>query len=264
MLAQLRWSVIALQQALRFLQHGERSLELALTGRLVPALEWQALQLTGDTLAERPDAGELLDVARETLVALIGETDARHHYALRMVANAMAIARRESAVAGRRRLSATWRSVSRTAMSATCRHNVRSTRRWSRQRARASQSAIRRCSSDGERHAMENAMFVTDLLQGRVAMVTGASRGLGLHFAQVLAQHGAHVVALARDEAALAALAMQMRAAKHPITTIGADVRDATSVNDAVRRAVDAAGRVDILVNNAGIALTRARERHDR
>ncbi len=46
-------------------------------------------------MAERPDAGELLDVARETLVALIGETDARHHYALRMVANAMAIARRE-------------------------------------------------------------------------------------------------------------------------------------------------------------------------
>ncbi len=49
-LAQLRWSVIALQQALRFLRHGERSLELALTGRLLPALEWQTLQLTGDTL----------------------------------------------------------------------------------------------------------------------------------------------------------------------------------------------------------------------
>jgi aminoglycoside phosphotransferase (APT) family kinase protein len=48
-LAQLRWAVIALQQALRFLDAGERSLELALTGRMLPELEWQMLALTGDT-----------------------------------------------------------------------------------------------------------------------------------------------------------------------------------------------------------------------
>ncbi|MEO8847064.1 MAG: hypothetical protein ABI440_00310 [Casimicrobiaceae bacterium] len=48
-------------------------------------------------MAERPDAIELLDIARETLVALMAETDARHHYALRMVASAMAIAQREFA-----------------------------------------------------------------------------------------------------------------------------------------------------------------------
>ncbi len=99
-------------------------------------------------------------------------------------------------------------------------------------------------------------MFVPDLLEGRVAMVTGASRGLGLHFTHLLAKHGAHVVAVARDEAALGALAAQMREEARPITTIGADVRDAASVNDAVRRAVDAAGCIDILVNNAGVALT--------
>ncbi|MEO6928224.1 MAG: hypothetical protein ABI190_03585 [Casimicrobiaceae bacterium] len=46
-------------------------------------------------MAERPDAIELLDIARETLVALVAETEARHHYALRMVASAMAIAQRE-------------------------------------------------------------------------------------------------------------------------------------------------------------------------
>lgn len=50
-LAQLRWAVIALQQALRFIEGGERSLELALTGRMLPELEWQMLELTGDTLA---------------------------------------------------------------------------------------------------------------------------------------------------------------------------------------------------------------------
>jgi aminoglycoside phosphotransferase (APT) family kinase protein len=50
-LAQLRWAVIALQQTLRFLDAGERSLELALTGRMLPELEWQMLALTGDSLA---------------------------------------------------------------------------------------------------------------------------------------------------------------------------------------------------------------------
>jgi aminoglycoside phosphotransferase (APT) family kinase protein len=48
-LGQLRWAVVALQQALRFLDGGERSLELALTGRLLPALEWRLLAMTGDT-----------------------------------------------------------------------------------------------------------------------------------------------------------------------------------------------------------------------
>jgi aminoglycoside phosphotransferase (APT) family kinase protein len=50
-LAQLRWAVIALQQTLRFIDAGERSLELALTGRMLPELEAQMLALTGDRLA---------------------------------------------------------------------------------------------------------------------------------------------------------------------------------------------------------------------
>lgn len=48
-------------------------------------------------MAERPDAQELLGVAREALLALVADADPRHHYMLRMVANAMAIARREIA-----------------------------------------------------------------------------------------------------------------------------------------------------------------------
>jgi hypothetical protein len=47
----LRWAVIALQQTLRFIDAGERSLELALTGRMLPELEAQMLALTGDRLA---------------------------------------------------------------------------------------------------------------------------------------------------------------------------------------------------------------------
>ncbi|HEY5365896.1 MAG TPA: glucose 1-dehydrogenase [Casimicrobiaceae bacterium] len=100
-------------------------------------------------------------------------------------------------------------------------------------------------------------MFAYNLLAGRVALVTGASRGLGHHFAHVLARHGAHVVATSRDAAALAALAQSMLADGRAFTAIGADVRSGASVDAAVERAVAAGGRLDILVNNAGVALTR-------
>lgn len=100
-------------------------------------------------------------------------------------------------------------------------------------------------------------MFDQNLLAGRVALVTGASRGLGRHFAQLLAEHGAHVVALARDEGALAELGDEMKAAGRRFTALGADVRDAASVDRALHHAVAAAGRLDIVVNNAGVALTR-------
>jgi hypothetical protein len=63
-------------------------------------------------LPERPDAGELLDVARESLLALVADTEPRHHYMLRMVANAMAIARREiGASIVHDNADALWRSV---------------------------------------------------------------------------------------------------------------------------------------------------------
>ncbi|MEO6928223.1 MAG: SDR family NAD(P)-dependent oxidoreductase, partial [Casimicrobiaceae bacterium] len=101
-------------------------------------------------------------------------------------------------------------------------------------------------------------MFDAKLLRGRVALVTGASRGLGRHFAQLLAEHGAHVVALARDEAALATLAGEMAERQFPLTALAADVRNGASVDRAIERAVAAAGRLDILVNNAGIASTAA------
>ncbi len=100
-------------------------------------------------------------------------------------------------------------------------------------------------------------MFTPDLLQGRVALVTGASRGLGRHFAQVLSAHGAHVVALARDVASLSALSDTLRAQRRPFLALAGDVRDAASVDAAVEQALLHGKRLDILVNNAGVALTR-------
>ena len=88
-------------------------------------------------------------------------------------------------------------------------------------------------------------------LEGRRALVTGASSGLGRHFARVLAAAGAQVVLAARREDALKQLAEEIvsefRVAAVPVTL---DVTDGESV----RSAVEQAGDIDILVNNAGVS----------
>jgi NAD(P)-dependent dehydrogenase (short-subunit alcohol dehydrogenase family) len=91
------------------------------------------------------------------------------------------------------------------------------------------------------------------LLDGRTALVTGASSGLGRHFMGVLAAHGARVVGAARRADALDAAVDALRAHGGDATAVQLDVRDAASVEAALR----ACGPVDIVVNNAGIAQTR-------
>ena len=93
-------------------------------------------------------------------------------------------------------------------------------------------------------------MFAADALRGRRALVTGASSGLGRHFALVLAAHGAEVVVAARRADALSATVDAIGSRASAVTM---DVRDAASVDAAVA----AAGALDIVVNNAGIAQTR-------
>ena len=100
-------------------------------------------------------------------------------------------------------------------------------------------------------------MFHADLLSGKVALVTGASSGLGRHFALLLARHGADVVVAARRTDALAALADEIGALGRKAHVVPLDVRDAASVEAALRDSVARAGHVDILVNNAGVALTK-------
>jgi len=92
-------------------------------------------------------------------------------------------------------------------------------------------------------------MFATDLLAGRTALVTGASSGLGRHFAQLLARHGARVIAAARRRDALDAVVATLGDTARAVTL---DVRDAA----AVERTMADLGPLDIVVNNAGIALT--------
>ena len=86
-------------------------------------------------------------------------------------------------------------------------------------------------------------------LGGKVALVTGASGGLGAHFAKVLARAGAEVILGARREEAMAEVAEAIRAAGGTCSTVPLDVADNTSIS-AIKGVFE---RVDILINNAGV-----------
>ncbi|MEZ5857033.1 MAG: glucose 1-dehydrogenase [Hyphomicrobiaceae bacterium] len=90
-------------------------------------------------------------------------------------------------------------------------------------------------------------------LEGQVAFVTGASSGLGQHFAGVLARSGAKVVLAARRTDRLEALAKDINAAGGTAAAVPLDVRDPASVKAAFDAAETALGPVTILVNNAGV-----------
>lgn len=100
-------------------------------------------------------------------------------------------------------------------------------------------------------------MSVTIDLTGRTALVTGASSGLGRHFAGVLAKAGARVALAARRADALAETRAAIGAAGGSAVVVAMDVTDPASVTAAVGEAWDALGRIDILVNNAGVTATR-------
>jgi gluconate 5-dehydrogenase len=85
-------------------------------------------------------------------------------------------------------------------------------------------------------------------LDGRVTLVTGASRGLGLAMARALADNGATVIVNARNEAEL-----KTAAAKIGAEAMAFDVTDAMAARDALSAIVKRHGRLDVLVNNAGI-----------
>ena len=92
-------------------------------------------------------------------------------------------------------------------------------------------------------------------LQGEVALVTGASRGIGAAIAATLARLGADVTLMARSEAVLADQVTRLSGANPGrAQAVPIDVTDEARVVTAFAMAVDAFGSVQILVNNAGIA----------
>jgi NAD(P)-dependent dehydrogenase (short-subunit alcohol dehydrogenase family) len=89
-------------------------------------------------------------------------------------------------------------------------------------------------------------------LSGKVAIVTGASRGLGQYFGRALARAGADLVITSRDAAALADFRIEIQRLGRRAVPLPLDVRDYSSIQQMAEAAHDAYGRIDILVNNAG------------
>ena len=98
-------------------------------------------------------------------------------------------------------------------------------------------------------------MTVLDMfrLDGKVALVTGASSGLGVAFAHALAEAGADVVLGARREDKLAHVADSVRTTGQRVLTVQTDVADPDQCQRMVDLSMEEFGRVDILVNNAGV-----------
>ena len=89
-------------------------------------------------------------------------------------------------------------------------------------------------------------------LTGKVALVTGASRGLGQYFARALARAGADLAMTSRDKSALSGIANEIGGLGRHAFCAELDVRDHTSIQQAIAAIEEHFGKIDILVNNAG------------
>lgn len=99
-------------------------------------------------------------------------------------------------------------------------------------------------------------------LRGRNAILTGASRGLGVHIARALAREGINLVLAARSTDALEEVCEEVRSLDVRAVAVPADLADAAQVEALADEAERAVGSVDIVVNNAGIELTASYEEY--
>jgi len=103
----------------------------------------------------------------------------------------------------------------------------------------------------------ENAVGFELNLDGKVAMVTGASSGLGARFAKILAQAGAQVVLASRRVERLKEMRAEIESNGGAAHVVALDVTDYASIKAAIAHAETEAGPIDILVNNSGVSTTQ-------
>jgi NAD(P)-dependent dehydrogenase (short-subunit alcohol dehydrogenase family) len=94
----------------------------------------------------------------------------------------------------------------------------------------------------------------TPALCGQVALITGATRGIGLAITRALAAESCNLILTARNESALARVSRELVPSKIEVLAHPCDVRDPHSVDDLFRAARQKFRRLDILINNAGVA----------
>lgn len=95
-------------------------------------------------------------------------------------------------------------------------------------------------------------------LTGKVAIVTGATKGLGYSIAMSMAESGANIVVVSRNEVDCIRVAEEIKNKGRRALAYSCDVTKKTMIDDLVTKTVNEFGNVDILVNNAGIAVTKA------
>lgn len=93
-------------------------------------------------------------------------------------------------------------------------------------------------------------VFRDNLLDGRTALITGGSSGIGLGIAQVFASLGANLVIVGRSQEKLDA-AEQLLSSRGQVLTVAADVRDYEATRNVIQQSIDRFGGLDILINNA-------------
>src|SRR5947209_19156946 len=103
-----------------------------------------------------------------------------------------------------------------------------------------------------EKHHALASLRASGLLNGKVAIITGASRGIGAASARIFAASGAKVVLAARDTGAIATLAKDILSTGGQAVAVPTDVSDPISVERLVQQTLDVYGRLDIAFNNAG------------
>ncbi|KAB2336234.1 3-oxoacyl-ACP reductase FabG [Cytobacillus depressus] len=94
-------------------------------------------------------------------------------------------------------------------------------------------------------------------LNERVAIVTGGSKGLGEGMAYALAEQGADIVIVSRNQAEGELVAAKIRDMGRKSIALSVDVQDISSINQMVKTVKEKFGRIDILINNAGVGITK-------